>query len=64
LRVNLTRNHTTKQPLKTKTEPEPIQTDRFWFVILEQKQVQTGSARFFFGFLGLISFLVFLLTPN
>jgi len=34
---------------KTETEPKPVQTDRFRFgsVFLEQKQVQTGFARFF-----------------
>jgi hypothetical protein len=37
---------------KNKTEPEPVQTDRFRFIILEQKQVQTGLA----GFSGLARF--------
>jgi hypothetical protein len=34
---------------KNETEPEPVQTDWFWFgsVILEQKPVQTGLALFF-----------------
>jgi hypothetical protein len=33
---------------KTETEPEPVQTDRFWF--LGQKPVQTGLAWFFLVF--------------
>jgi len=40
---------------KNKTEPEPVQTDRFQFIILEQKQVQTGLA----GFSGLARFFFF-----
>ena len=48
---------------KNKTEPEPVQTDRFQFIILEQKQVQTGLAgfsglaRFFFGSVFSVSYL-------
>jgi len=43
---------------KNKTEPEPVQTDRFQFIILEQKQVQTGLA----GFSGLARFFFFSLA--
>jgi len=47
---------------KTKTEPKPVQTDRFRFSFLEQKPVQTGLARFFpvwLGFFGLARFFLF-----
>jgi hypothetical protein len=32
---------------KKKTEPKPVQTDRFRFGFLGQKPIQTGLARFF-----------------
>jgi hypothetical protein len=41
---------------KTETEPKPGQTDRFRFVFLGQKPVQTGLARFFPVWLGFLSF--------
>ena len=51
---------------KNETEPEPVQTDWFWFgsVILEQKPVQTGLALFFglarfFSGLGSVQFFRF-----
>jgi len=47
--VFIKRSNQTGYLKKTKTKPEPVQTNRFLFSYFEQKPVQTGSVVFRLG---------------